>query len=181
MIYDKEHTRELIFPVGGIGTGSIGFAGNGMLKDWEIFNRPAKGSLNGCSHLALRMETAEGVQVKVLNGDQEKDLMGQYGTHYDFDGYGYGPNASTMAGYDHFSEWSFDGAFPMSELRLSDPGFPAEVSISAWNPLIPNDSENSSIPAAFFDITIRNTGAVSADFTAAFSLRRRNEGCSGRA
>ncbi len=171
MRYDKEHTRELIFPIGGIGTGSVGFAGNGMLKDWEIFNRPAKGSLNGCSHLALRMKTADGVRVKILNGDQEKDLMGQYGTHYDYDGYGYGPNSSTMAGYDHFSEWSFTGEFPMSELALSDPGFPAEVTVAAWNPMIPNDSENSSIPAAFFDLSVTNTGDVPADLTVAFTLR----------
>ena len=47
MIYTGEHLRAISFPLGGIGTGSIGLRGNGQLFDWEIFNRPDKGSLNG--------------------------------------------------------------------------------------------------------------------------------------
>ncbi len=53
--YKKQYTKEISFPIGGIGTGSIGFGGNGRLHDWEIFNRPAKGSLNGYSHFAVRV------------------------------------------------------------------------------------------------------------------------------
>ncbi|MGD0006299.1 MAG: GH116 family glycosyl-hydrolase, partial [Anaerolineaceae bacterium] len=50
--YSHAQTREISFPLGGIGTGSIGLAGNGRLIDWEIFNRPNKGSFNGFSHFA---------------------------------------------------------------------------------------------------------------------------------
>ena len=171
MHYDKEHTKELIFPLGGIGTGSVGFAGNGMLKDWEIFNRPAKGSLNGYSHLALRADTKDGPKMKVLNGDLTKDLIGQYGSHYIFDGYGYGPKNRTMAGFDHFREWSFDGEFPLAALNLSDPDFPVKVRVEAYNPMIPNDTENSSIPGAFFEIIAENTGDEDLDLTAAFVLQ----------
>lgn len=46
MIYKGASLNELIFPLGGIGTGAIGLAGNGALVDWEIFNRPNKGSIN---------------------------------------------------------------------------------------------------------------------------------------
>ena len=52
--YTGEYTREISFPIGGIGTGSIGLAGNGRFMDWEIFNRPSKGSMNGFSHIAVR-------------------------------------------------------------------------------------------------------------------------------
>ena len=34
MIYEKEYTKNISFPLGGIGTGCIGLAGNGELKDW---------------------------------------------------------------------------------------------------------------------------------------------------
>ena len=49
MVYKGENLREISFPLGGIGTGCIGVAGNGALIDWEIFNRPNKGSINGTS------------------------------------------------------------------------------------------------------------------------------------
>ena len=34
---------EIAFPLGGIGTGTVSLGGRGELRDWEIFNRPAKG------------------------------------------------------------------------------------------------------------------------------------------
>ena len=34
---------EIAFPLGGIGTGTISLGGRGQLRDFEIFNRPAKG------------------------------------------------------------------------------------------------------------------------------------------
>ena len=51
MKYSGKFTKEISFPLGGIGTGSIGIGGDGRLVDWEIFNRPAKGSVHGYSHL----------------------------------------------------------------------------------------------------------------------------------
>ena len=44
MIYDKKKTSCISFPLGGIGSGSVGIAGNGALVDWEIFNAPANGN-----------------------------------------------------------------------------------------------------------------------------------------
>lgn len=55
-LYTGEHTREISFPLGGIGSGCVGLAGNLRLVDWEIFNRPAKGSTNGFSHFAVKAE-----------------------------------------------------------------------------------------------------------------------------
>ena len=45
MKYVGQYTKEISFPIGGIGTGSIGLGGDGRLIDWEIFNRPSKGSV----------------------------------------------------------------------------------------------------------------------------------------
>jgi uncharacterized protein (DUF608 family) len=49
-LYQGAKTNQISFPLGGIGSGCIGLAGNGRLIDWEIFNRPNKGSVNGFSH-----------------------------------------------------------------------------------------------------------------------------------
>ena len=46
MKYSGDSLREISFPLGGIGSGSIGLSGNGRLIDWEIFNRPNKCSFN---------------------------------------------------------------------------------------------------------------------------------------
>ena len=76
MIYQSEALREISFPLGGIGSGSVGLAGNGSLVDWEIFNKPNKGSLNGYTHIAVRARIGEKLFCKVLQGDHIKDLTG---------------------------------------------------------------------------------------------------------
>ena len=52
----RRRPREISFPLGALGTGCIGLAGNGRLVDREIFGKPAKGSVNGLSHIAVRTE-----------------------------------------------------------------------------------------------------------------------------
>jgi hypothetical protein len=59
-----------IIPPGGIGTASLGLSGTGRFIDWEIFNRPAKGSLNGFSHFAVKAEDENKVlDARVMHGD----------------------------------------------------------------------------------------------------------------
>src|SRR5256714_14180556 len=41
--FTGESLREIAFPLGGIGTGTVSLGGRGDLRDWEIFNRPGKG------------------------------------------------------------------------------------------------------------------------------------------
>lgn len=141
MKYTGAKLSEIRFPLGGIGTGSISLAGNGTLVDWEIFNRPNKGSLNPYSGFAVRAEYPDGRTVtRILQGDWQRDLA----------------KASEVAlcGVPHFRNVVFDGKFPIATLTFSDPDFPGKVVMKAFNPFIPLDAENSGIPAAFFDICI---------------------------
>ena len=57
-IYSNDKAKEISFPLGGIGCGGIGLAGNGHLIDWEISNHPDKGRYNGYSHFAIKAERA---------------------------------------------------------------------------------------------------------------------------
>ena len=69
-LYQGSKTSQISFPLGGIGSGSIGLAGNGRLIDWEIFNRPNKGSVNGFSHFAIRAEEkGKVISARILHGD----------------------------------------------------------------------------------------------------------------
>ena len=169
MKYTGDFAKEISFPLGGIGTGSIGLDGNGRLIDWEIFNRPSKGSINGHSHFAIKDFKDNKTITYILNGDLRKDYVGQY-RQSQFIGYGFGPASQKMCGFPHFIYVEFDGEFPIAALNFKDDKFPAEVKMTAFNPFIPCDSKNSSIPAAFFEIEVYNTTDETLKYQIAFSV-----------
>ena len=170
--FENEYTKEISFPIGGIGTGSIGLGGTGRLMDWEIFNRPAKGSVNGYSHFAVRVTDKNGnIKAKALCGDMLKDYIGQY-SKKNFTGYGFGVPQSSMAGFPHFEKWSFDSKFPFAFVNFASKDFPAKITLKAFNPFIPLDEDNSSIPAAFFEIEFENISDEELVFSGALSLNR---------
>jgi uncharacterized protein (DUF608 family) len=170
MRYTGEHLREISFPLGGIGSGSIGLAGNGRLCDWEIFNRPAKGSTNGFSCITVRAKAGDTTTVRVLNGDLQKDLTGQYAKKW-FSGFGHGPYNNTMGGFPHFQELTFDGEFPFATLTFRDEHFPGYVTLTAFNPFLPLNSDDSSIPAAFLEVTFHNDTAEPVEYAGVLSVR----------
>jgi non-lysosomal glucosylceramidase len=170
MIYTGSQLREISFPLGGIGTGCIGLSGNGRLIDWEIFNKPNKGGKNSFSHFAIKAETDDRLlDAKVLNADLQPPYTGYY-TKDNFRGYGFGPDRETLAGMPHFREVEFSGEFPFADLSFLDESFPGKVSLEAFNPFIPLDDRDSSIPGAFFEIGVKNTTAQKLAYTVSLSL-----------
>jgi len=168
MLYKEEYLNEISFPLGGIGTGCIGLAGNGSLIDWEIFNRPSKGSTNGASHFAVKAIGQDKITTKVLMGDVYKELSGRFGSG---SGFGNGLNSCTMAGFPHFRNVLFDGEFPIATVKFTDEDFPAEITLTAFNPFIPLDDQNSSIPAAFFELDIENNTETELEYQIALSMQ----------
>ena len=165
MKYSGDNLKEIIFPLGGIGSGCIGLSGNGRLVDWEIFNRPNKRSENEWSHFAVRcIDKEKVVDARVLVSD---DLCCFNGKDTN---YGHGVNYFSMNGFPHFKSNDFDGEFPIAKLNFEDLHFPAGVTLTAFNPFIPLDSENSSLPAAFFEIEFENKAEKELVFEAAFSV-----------
>ncbi len=169
MKYTGNKLKEISFPIGGIGTGSIGLGGDGRFIDWEIFNKPNKGSINGYSSIAIRAIEDEKITAFVLNGDIKKDLMGQYSKGF-YTGYGFGPDRRKMAGFPHFKNIEFNGEFPVASLDFKDENFPANVNLFAFNPFIPRDSKNSSIPAGFFEVEVENTANKDVIYQLAFTV-----------
>ncbi|MDE0673082.1 MAG: GH116 family glycosyl-hydrolase [Caldilineaceae bacterium] len=153
-LYTGEHTRHISFPLGGIGAGGIGLAGNGHLVDWEIFNKPNKGSVNGFSHFAIRAEEAGAtVDARILQGDLTPPFMGDISQGM-FQGFGFGPRREYMSGLPHFRDVEFRGEFPLATLRFVDETFPGDVCLRAFSPLIPLEEDDCSLPAAFFEFEI---------------------------
>ncbi|HXF62456.1 MAG TPA: GH116 family glycosyl-hydrolase [Caldilineaceae bacterium] len=155
-LYRGAKTSQISFPLGGIGSGSIGLAGNGRLIDWEIFNRPNKGSVNGFSHFAIRAED-EGkvVAARICHGDLLPPYQGEF-TGGQFRSFGWGPRREYLTGLPHFPSVDFRGEYPLAELTFHDESFPGQVVLRAFNPLIPTNDKDSSIPAAFFELKVAN-------------------------
>lgn len=154
-VYEGDSLSRISFPVGGMGSGCIGIAGNGALIDWEIFNRPNQGSRMGFAHIAVRAER----DGKVLDA-----RLLQMSAAVD-DG------TDTLSSYPRFESLRFIGRYPFATLEFRDPRFPGVIRLTAYNPFIPGNDRDSSIPAAFFECEIENTTGVEIDYTAAFTAQ----------
>lgn len=172
MKYQGKYTNQISFPLGGIGTGSIGLSGDGRLIDWEIFGCPNKESYNGYSHFAVKAEKeGEVIDARVLNGDLPPHYIGHVKTEALHSGYGFGPDQITMAGFPHFRNTAFTGEFPIASVDYMDKDFYGNIKLTAFNPFIPGDDFHSSMPAAFFEFTIDNPTENDLDYTIAFSVQ----------
>lgn len=174
-VYRGTETTLISFPLGGIGSGSVGLAGNGAFRDWEIFNRPFKHSRNGFTHFCVRSEKDGAVEdVRILQGDYQGPREGGETINVKRGnggfGYGMGTFRGTMAGVPHFRDVCFAGRYPEAVLEFSDEHFPGDVTLTAFNPFIPLNDRDSSMPAAFYEITFTNTKEEERTYTAYFSM-----------
>jgi len=168
MNYSGEQTKEISFPLGGIGTGCIGLAGDGRLIDWEIFNRPNKKSHNFFSFFAAKAECdGKLIDARAMLCDPQFTFTGyEMDSNKTYNGYGFGPNRVTLGGVPHFPTADFISSFPMAEINYEYEKFPAKIHFTAFNPFIPANDADSSIPAGMFEYEIENT----TDKTVAYTL-----------
>ena len=54
------------------------------------------------------------------------------------------------------SDITYWGHYPIADLEYETPGSPVSVGLRAWTPFIPGDVEASNIPAAVFEVHVRN-------------------------
>ena len=147
-VYTGRKTSRVAFPLGGIGTGMITLGGWGELRDWEIRNRPSKGFSPRHSFFTLRVEKEEGgVWVKVLQGP----VKGGYNED------GHSASRKRGEGLPHFSSSRFIGNFPLARIEFKDSTLPfLQVRLSTFNPFIPLNDRDSSIPVAILIYSLKN-------------------------
>src|SRR6476469_8937192 len=77
--FSGDRLTEIAFPLGGIGTGCVNLDGRGGLVDWEIYNRPNKGSMfaNTFPMLWFQVEGEEPRAMSLL-GPRLKNWMGEH-------------------------------------------------------------------------------------------------------
>ncbi len=159
-VYQGEHLREIAFPLGGIGTGTVSLGGRGQLRDWEIFNRPGKGKDLGYTFFALYAE-AEGQPgiARVL----ERRILPPYSS-------GFGLPTGRVSGLPRLKEAAFRGEYPFAWIDFEDDALPVTVQLEAFNPFIPMNARDSGLPVAIFHWTLTNTQSVPVRATIAFNL-----------
>ncbi len=175
--YDQEHTYKIALPIGGIGTGTISLGGRGNLRDWEIMNRPAKGYNPGSG----RQNSPFFTLYSEIDGKKDLRLLEGPVPFYLYEGSS--GAVATNHGLPRFENVSFDAAYPFGQVNLSTSQNPLEVTMKAFNPLIPGDVDNSSIPMAVLDFEITNTSDQEVIFSICGSLQNfiGEDGAAGRA
>jgi len=160
-MYTGSRLAEIAFPLGGVGTGSISLGGRGNLRDWEIFNRPDKGSTMDFSFFAIWAKCpGKRPVVRVL----ERQLTPPY------QGGGHGVAQRQLSGLPRLAEVEFQGTYPYATVRFRDRSLPVNVQLEAWNPYIPLNVDDSALPVAVFSWTVSNPTRDTIEISLAASL-----------
>ncbi len=137
-IYRDEYLGEIRLPIGGIGTGAIQMDGKARRFSWQLWRNFTDFPLPN-SIFAVRAARANGQPVvRVLETVPE------------------GP-------FQAMKSLSFKGEFPYGVYYFEDPELPVEVTMEAFNPLIPLDAKNSAIPCAIYNLNVRNNSSEAVD------------------
>jgi non-lysosomal glucosylceramidase len=157
--YEGERLKEVVFPLGGIGTGTIALGGRAEFRDFEILNRPAKGFNPPYTFFALRAQAAgQPAVTRVLEGALQPPYSGSFGV------------TTAAAGLPRMRAVALEAAYPFARYTLNDPCVPLTVHLEAFNPLIPLDVDRSSLPLAILRYVLVNPGGEPVQASVAGSL-----------
>ncbi len=159
--FSGDALKMISFPLGGIGTGSVGLSGLGGLIDWEIYNRPNVGSsLAKTFPVIWAREKGKEPVCRVLQGRPLPPFQAGGG----------GDPCHSGEGLPHMDGCTFRGEFPFAWIDFASKKLPVSVSLEAYNPFIPSNADDSGYPAAVLRYTVTNRTKNPVDTTVAWSL-----------
>jgi non-lysosomal glucosylceramidase len=158
--FTEQHLSEIAFPLGGIGTGTVSLGGRGDLRDWEIFNRPNKGKSLPFTFVALWVGQERGqAMTRVVESAPTAPFRGAHGF-----------NRAQAQGLPHLRGARFTGAYPIAEIFFEDDTLPVTISLEAFTPFIPLETDDSSLPVAVFRYKLVNRTTQPVKAALAFSI-----------
>lgn len=174
--FTKETATQVAMPVGGIGAGCICINGYGGLQDFSIWNHPTttalpEGFAASKGVFAILHVKKPTTVTKLIEGPFPVLKIFDQGLQ------GEGYRRGGFEGFPRFEKCEFKGEFPFGEARISDAGVPLQVTVTAWNPFIPLDDKNSSIPCAIVEYTFHNTSHQPVEFEFSYHLSHLASGC----
>ncbi len=139
-VYRGAELATIGMPVGGICTGQVYLGGDGKLWHWDIFNQYIHTGCEG-PHYAKPMKPTspleQGFGIRVSAG---------------------GTSQFRTLDREGFSDITFRGEYPIGLVEYKDSATPLIVSLEAFSPFAPLDTEESSLPATIMQFTVKNTG-----------------------
>ena len=144
--YGREAT-EAAFLLGGIGTGNISVGSRGDLRDWEIWNKSAKGQKLPYSFFAIAIKQGEDVVAKVLESELVPPFSQSHGFH-----------PGSVGGLPRFKDSMMYSEYPFVYIDVMDDRLPVKVGLEAYTPFIPHEPDDSGLPLAVIKYTVENTG-----------------------
>ena len=171
-----DRTTQIAVPIGGIGAGCICLNGYGGLQDFSIANRPAttalpEGFSSSRAGFAILHVKGSMPLTKLMEGPFPVLKIFDQGLH------GEGYRRGGFEGFPRFNQCVFKGEFPLAHVELTDPALPLGVKLAAWNPFIPLDDRNSSIPCVVLEYTIHNSSAQKISFEFSYHLSHLPSDC----
>jgi non-lysosomal glucosylceramidase len=164
-VYSGEALRAVAMPMGGIGAGNFALAGDGTLRQWQVFNQVNHTAFLPGTFFAVRVQSGRRASEPMMR-------LLQTDCFYDSD---FEPALSTSdhiipdearrlaARAETVSDVEFIGEYPIAELRYVDDDVPVKISLEAFCPMIPLNSRDSGLPCAIFVFTVENTSDARAD------------------
>ncbi len=163
--YTGEYLNRVAFPLGGIGAGMVCLEGSGALSHVSVRNRPdVFNEPLMFAALCIKGGGGGGNVARVLEGPVPGwKIFGPAGTGNGGHGKNYGLPRMLNA--------KFSARFPFGSVGLDDARMPVAVGINAWSPFIPGNADDSSLPVAALEYTIRNPGADAVEVVFSFHAR----------
>jgi len=174
--YSGMNATQVAMPIGGIGAGCVCFNGYGGLQDFSVWNHPTTTALPegfAPSRGAFAILHVKGTTpiTKLIEGPFPVLKIFDQGLQ------GEGYRRGGFEGFPRFDRCEFKGEFPFGEAKISDAKIPLNVTVTAWNPFIPLDDKNSSIPCAILEYTFHNASRESVEFEFSYHLSHLAPGC----
>lgn len=154
-----DHLRAATFPLGGIGTGTISLAGDGSLRRWQIHNQINHLACVPHSFFAVwsqRKHHPGSTVARVLQTDAfhtmpDDDIPWTTSDHVVPDA-----QKQLLGTLPGVQRTSMSGDYPIVEMGYEDEALPLDVSLEAFNPMAPLDSDLSGSPTILFNLTVSN-------------------------
>ena len=150
----------IAFPLGGVGAGSVSLGGRGQLRDWEIFNRPDKGT-----NLTYAFP---GIWVQAGNAKPEARVL-EARLLPPFEGSS-GLGSQNAPGLTRIASATFTGEYPFARVAFNDRSLPVRVQLEAFTPFIPHEPDESGLPGTVLRYRVTNPGAAAARVSIAWSI-----------
>jgi non-lysosomal glucosylceramidase len=139
-VYRGADLEKIGMPIGGICAGQLYLGGDGKLWHWDIFNqRISTGAEHYAKPLAASSLFEQGFGIQILGG---------------------APSQFRPLDRAHWRDVAFIGEYPIGYVEYGDPDIPIRVSLEAFSPFIPLNTDDSSLPATVLAFTVRNDGAT---------------------